>query len=236
MARTPDRRLALSLALLRLSTGAFFLVWASEKILAPEVARRVFETFYFSSPSDASLLATGILQAIVVLAFMAGLFRFWTYGALLAMHTVSVASTLPRLVDPFTPPNHLFWAAVPLLALLLVLFLLRERDTLLVLPAPAFRGARKGVVAAVALLAPALLVLPRSAAADVLDADEAVALALEARYPTGTGSAAIRAWRFCAPSPASSPRSAARRCVATPPSDEPPLAADAQDARGQRQW
>ena len=132
-----DRPLALSLAALRLSTGAFFLIWAVEKILAPEIARRVFETFYSSSPSDGVLLAIGILQGLVILAFMAGLFRFWTYGALLVMHGVSVLVSAPRLLDPFTPPNHLFWAAVPVLALLAVLFFLRERDTLLVLRRPA---------------------------------------------------------------------------------------------------
>ncbi len=102
-----DRPLALSLALLRLSTGVFFLVWALEKIVAPEIARRVYETFYFSSPSDTMLLITGLVQAAVVLVFMAGLFRFWTYGALLVMHGVSVVSSSGRLFDPFTPPNHL---------------------------------------------------------------------------------------------------------------------------------
>lgn len=131
-----DRSLALSLALLRLSTGVFFLVWALEKIIAPEVARRVYETFYFSSPSDTMLLITGLAQAAVVLAFMAGLFRFWTYGALLVMHAVSVISSSGRLFDPFTPPNHLFWAAVPVLGLLVALFVLRNRDTHLVLGRP----------------------------------------------------------------------------------------------------
>ncbi|WP_208539090.1 hypothetical protein [Algihabitans albus] len=128
-----DRPLVWSLAILRFSTGAFFLVWALEKIFAPEIARRVFEAFYFSSPSDTVLLLTGLLQLLFVLAFMAGLFRFWTYGALLAMHAVSVFSSFPRLLDPFTPPNHLFWAGVPVLGLLVALFLLRDRDTLFTL-------------------------------------------------------------------------------------------------------
>ena len=144
MATTDDRPLAVSLAVLRLSTGAFFLIWAAEKIVAPDVARRVFETFYFSSPSDTTLLVTGLLQAAVVLAFMAGVLRFWTYGALLAMHAVSVLSSTPRLLDPFSPPNHLFWAGVPVLALLLVLFVLRGRDTLLVVRRPAGRSGGAG--------------------------------------------------------------------------------------------
>lgn len=135
-----DRPLAVALGVMRLTTGVFFLVWAAEKILAPELARRVFETFYFSSPSEELLLATGLLQAVIVLAFMAGLLRFWTYGALLVMHTVSVVSTIPRLVDPFTVPNHLFWAGVPVWGLLFALFVLRNRDTFLAVRSPARRS------------------------------------------------------------------------------------------------
>lgn len=127
-----DRSLPFALAAMRLSMGIFFLVWAAEKIIAPEIARRVAETFYFTSPSDEALMITGILQVVLILAFMMGLFRFWTYGALLVIHTMSVLSTVPRLIDPFTLPNHLFWAGVPLVALLLALFVLRDRDTALV--------------------------------------------------------------------------------------------------------
>lgn len=133
MTMTNDRPLAIALAAMRLSVGLFFLVWASEKIIAPDIARRVAETFYFSSPSDQALLVTGLAQVLLIAAFMAGLFRFWTYGALVVIHTMSVLTTLPRLIDPFSPPNHLFWAGVPLIALLLALFLLRDRDRLLVL-------------------------------------------------------------------------------------------------------
>ncbi len=154
MTATEDRKLAVGLAAMRLSVGAFFLIWAAEKILAPDVARRVAETFYFSSPSDAVLIAAGVLQAAVVLAFMAGLFRFWSYGALLVMHTVSVLSTVPRLIDPFSPPNHLFWAGVPVLGLLLALFLLRERDTFLVLRRrPATTVQRSAAIASILALA-----------------------------------------------------------------------------------
>ncbi|MEM8813156.1 MAG: DoxX protein [Pseudomonadota bacterium] len=123
-------RLALGLALLRFSTAAFFMVWAVEKIVAPELARRVYETFYFTSPSDVALLATGLAQGAVVVAFAVGLFKVWTYGALLIMHAISTISSVSRLIDPFTLPNHLFWAGVPVLALLIVLFLLRDQDTL----------------------------------------------------------------------------------------------------------
>ncbi|MGP1253087.1 MAG: MBL fold metallo-hydrolase [Kiloniellales bacterium] len=177
-----DRALAASLAILRLTTGAFFLVWALEKIFAPEIARRVFETFYFSSPSDTMLLATGLLQLAFVLAFMAGLFRFWTYGALLAMHAVSVVSSAPRLLDPFTPPNHLFWAGVPVLGLLLALFLLRKRDSFLVLGRP--DGRATGVLRSAAvttLVALALLAAPQPAQA--VDGNDGIVIHSYAAQP-----------------------------------------------------
>ncbi|WP_421709777.1 hypothetical protein [Algihabitans sp.] len=162
-----DRPLVWSLAILRFSTGAFFLVWALEKIFAPEIARRVFETFYFSSPSDTMLLLTGLLQLLFVLAFMAGLFRFWTYGALLAMHAVSVVSSFPRLLDPFTPPNHLFWAGVPVLGLLVALFLLRNRDSLFTLSGVKVGGqAVQRGLAIIAIGGAATLAVPQPRAAD----------------------------------------------------------------------
>ena len=142
---TESRKLEIALLSLRLTIGAFFLVWALQKVLLPEASRRVVETFYFSSPSELFLVATGLVQVAIVLAFMAGALRFWTTGLLLVMHTVSVASTVERLINPYESPNALFWAAVPLLAALFALFLLRESDRLLSIDAR--RAARSGSAA-----------------------------------------------------------------------------------------
>ncbi len=122
-----------ALLVLRVTLAGFFLIWSVEKILAPELALRVFETFYFSSPSTTVLIVIGVLQTGVVLAFLAGVLKTWTYGLLLAMHAVSTASSWERLINPYEPPNHLFWAAIPVLGALVALFLLRRRDTLLTL-------------------------------------------------------------------------------------------------------
>lgn len=128
-----DPVLEWSLAAMRLAGGAFLLVWASERVLAPGVARQVYETFYFSSPSDAVLLASGLVQGVIVLAFMAGLWRTLTYGLVLAMNLVGVGSTVARLADPYTVPNHLFWAGVPVVVMFAVLLALRSRDRRLTL-------------------------------------------------------------------------------------------------------
>lgn len=128
-----DKPLEISLFLIRISVAAFFLVWAIGKIIAPGITQAVAESYY-ASPITSSISAIlGILQVIVVLIFLAGLLKTWSYGFLLGMHAVSVLVSLKNLVNPYTAPNYLFWAAIPTLAALVALFLLRERDQLFVL-------------------------------------------------------------------------------------------------------
>jgi len=127
-----DRALEISLLLLRLSLGTFFMVWAIDKIANPEHAERVFVGFYMMSISGGVVLAAGIAQAVIVLAFIAGAFKTLTYGALLLMHAVSTLSTWKHLIAPYSPDTSiLFWAAVPVVFALVALFLLRDRDQLL---------------------------------------------------------------------------------------------------------
>ena len=128
---TDERKLQIGLLSIRLAVAALFLVWTFQKVFAPEMAQRVFQNFYFSAPSVEQLMITGIAQLVIVLAFAAGLFRFWTYGAMLLMHAVSTLSTYERLANPYESPNALFWAAVPVLAAMFALFLLRKQDRLL---------------------------------------------------------------------------------------------------------
>ena len=122
--------LRLGLFILRLTTGLFFLIWSIDKIVDPAHAQRVFEKFYLMEIVPSISIGLGVAQTLVVLAFLAGLWRAWTTGALLAMHTVSVASTWARLIDPYAAGNILFWTAVPVWGGLLLLWLCREQDTL----------------------------------------------------------------------------------------------------------
>ncbi|MGQ0656665.1 MAG: hypothetical protein ACT4NU_00985 [Chromatiales bacterium] len=58
-----------------------------------------------------------------------GLWRTLTYGAALLIHAMSTLSTYHELLSPFGK-NHLFIAAVPVLAAFTALFLLRREDCL----------------------------------------------------------------------------------------------------------
>ena len=130
---TNQRKLQIGLALIRISTAAFFLVWSIEKIIYPEVTQRIFQKFYFLSISNTISVGIGIIQTLIILIFLVGLFKTFSYGALLGMHLVSVLSTYKQLLNPYAPGNHLFWAAVPVLAAMIALFLLRDEDQWLTL-------------------------------------------------------------------------------------------------------
>ncbi len=126
------RELPVALLVLRVGLGVFLLLWSIDKMLAPEQTAKIFQ-FFYKTPLPVSFTpAVGALEAALSLALLAGLWRTWTYGAALALHAISTLSTWKQLASPFGE-NHLFLAAIPVLAGFVTLFLLRREDTLLTL-------------------------------------------------------------------------------------------------------
>ena len=124
-------RVPLVLFLLRLGVFIVMLVWALDKFFAPDHASQVFAAFYGLQGLGRSLVyGIGTVQLLLVLGFMAGFKKTWTYGAVLLMHGLSTLVSFARYLDPFTPPNILFFAAWPMLAACFGLFYLRDLDTL----------------------------------------------------------------------------------------------------------
>lgn len=131
-----ERRLAISLLLLRLSLGLVMMVWAFNKILNPSHGAAVLEGFYGLAVGGSVIPVIGIAQALIVLAFLLGLARTWSYGAVLLMHAVTTLVSWSAYLQPLK--NILFFAAWPMLAALIALFLLRDHDRI------ASLGGRKG--------------------------------------------------------------------------------------------
>ena len=138
-----DTKLEISLLIMRLTFAAFIMVWAVDKLVAPEHAQKVFSSYYFTDLPFEPLTVIGIVQIITILAFAVGFLRFWTCGAMLVMHAVSTLSTYEKLISPWEagPLGLLFWAAVPTLGAIIALFLLRDRDNLLSVDAARLRKA-----------------------------------------------------------------------------------------------
>jgi putative oxidoreductase len=126
------RKLQLSLLALRIGVAAVMLPWAVDKLLRPEHAARVFDGFYgLPGLGSGIFMALGIAQLLLVAAFLAGAARTWTYGAILALHAVSTFASWRQYLEPFEGGNLMFFAAWPMLAACLALFLLRDQDRLL---------------------------------------------------------------------------------------------------------
>lgn len=126
------QRTKAALLCLRLGVALVMLVWSVDKLLRPEHAAGVFGAFYaLPGLGHESFYLLGGLQLVVVFAFLAGVKRTFSYGAVLAMHAVSTLSSFRQYFAPFEGSNILFFAAWPMLAACIALFLLRDKDTLL---------------------------------------------------------------------------------------------------------
>ena len=89
----------------------------------------MFETFYQLPGVGSSVFAAlGSAQLALTAAFAAGLAKRVTYGGVLALHAISTFSSYRQFLDPFG--HLLFFAAWPMLAACLALYLLRDHDTL----------------------------------------------------------------------------------------------------------
>lgn len=134
----PQQRIALSLLLLRLGVFFVMFMWAIDKFLRPEHASAVYETFYFiSGLGHGALYVIGAVEMLILLAFLAGVYKRWTYGAVVLFHAVSTLSSYKQYLAPFAEgPNLLFFAAWPMLAACVALYLLRDLDTILVAERP----------------------------------------------------------------------------------------------------
>ncbi len=131
---TPEHCIPYSLLLLRAGVFIVMFVWTLDKFVNPDHTAKVYE-FYFGvgGLGGAVFYAIGALELILVTAFLAGAFKRVTYGIVLLLHAVSTLAAWRLYLDPFS--NLLFFAAWPMLAACVTLYLLRDLDTLWVVPA-----------------------------------------------------------------------------------------------------
>lgn len=129
-----DRTLRIALLVLRLGLGVFLLLWSIDKLVEPEATIGIFDHFYGLSISVIAASVVGVAEALLSLAIITGLWKNLSYGIGLLLHTISTLSSYEQLLSPFGE-NHLFIAALPVLAGFIALFMLRRQDTLLSLDA-----------------------------------------------------------------------------------------------------
>jgi hypothetical protein len=123
------RRLPVALLTLRLGVFLVMLMWTLDKLINPEHAAGVWAAFYgLEGIGPGIFMVIGLVQLALVLAFVAGAWKRWTYGAILVLHAVSTLSSWQQYLNAFD--NLLFFAAWPMLAACFALYLLRDADRL----------------------------------------------------------------------------------------------------------
>ena len=89
----------------------------------------VFKKFYqLDMGAPAVFYVLGTLELALLALFVTGTAKRYSYGAVLLLHAVSTVSSYRQYLQPFD--NLLFFAAWPMLAACIALYLLREQDTL----------------------------------------------------------------------------------------------------------
>ena len=124
-------RVRLPLFLLRLSVFVVMLAWTIMKFVEPTRSAGIFKKFYHLPDVGAAFTYTlGALEVLLLLGFVAGLQKRFTYGAVLIFHGISTVSAYQQYISPFEAHNLLFYAAWPMLAACFALYALRDLDTL----------------------------------------------------------------------------------------------------------
>ncbi|WP_231498530.1 MULTISPECIES: hypothetical protein [Halomonas] len=124
--------------LLAMRIGIFLvlLVWTLSKFINPSQGSGIMDKYFgIAGVGTAVVVALGVLELVLILAFVSGSFKRISYGGVLLVHGVSTLVTIPAMVtDPFG--HMLFFAALPMLAACYTLYRLRDHDTLLTLERP----------------------------------------------------------------------------------------------------
>ncbi|KAJ54126.1 hypothetical protein ACMU_04310 [Actibacterium mucosum KCTC 23349] len=130
--------ISIALPVLRIGLFVFMMFWAISKLLAPAGAQGIFQGFYGLSLGLSPIIFVGIVQIVILVAFVLGLFRTVTYGLVALMNLLTLLVAAKPIIFAFTEGgNLLFAASIPVLSASVALFLLRDQDSFLTVKLPA---------------------------------------------------------------------------------------------------
>jgi peptidoglycan/LPS O-acetylase OafA/YrhL len=123
--------LQLPLFLTRVSIFLFMLPWQIIRFTKPDVINNISNKYYkFSMPEIGSTIS-GVLMIALLLAFLIGFKKNVSYLLVLLLHGVGTIMTIPFLIPGSESFNILFLAAIPAIGAMLLLYCLRNEDTML---------------------------------------------------------------------------------------------------------
>lgn len=126
-----NNQLINSLFVLRITVAIVLIMWTGDKFINPVHAENVWSGFfYMPTLGKAIFLGIGVVEAILVILFLAGRFKNFTYLAVLIFHTISTLAPFKNYLSAYSNDyNLLFFAAFPMWGACFTLYLLRKEDT-----------------------------------------------------------------------------------------------------------
>jgi uncharacterized membrane protein YphA (DoxX/SURF4 family) len=127
---------ATSIFLLRFSTGIYLALWGVDKLINASHAAGLSDRFYGGLVSSEAIIPIlGVIQVLIGLMVMLGLFRNISYKAQLAWYAVGIVPIITYIIDPLglyiADSSHLTWfPSTTLLFASIVLIAFKEFDTL----------------------------------------------------------------------------------------------------------
>lgn len=119
------KNIEISLFLMRVTVFLVMLVWTIDKFTDPGHGARILEGFYYiGGAGETVIMALGAIEMVLILAFVAGMWKKYTYGIILILHSLTTFSSWKQYLDM----NLLFFAAWPMFAACVALYLLRNLD------------------------------------------------------------------------------------------------------------
>ncbi len=129
-----DKKLALSLFFIRITVFLVLLMWTLDKFLNPGHIAAISQKFYFVAGITSSIAyVIAALEMVLIIGFLLGVLKRWTYGLVLLVHAASTLAPIKAYFSPYEGTHLLFFAAWPMLAACITLYLLRDNDTMLTL-------------------------------------------------------------------------------------------------------
>lgn len=124
--------LRIPLFLTRLSIFYFMLPWQVQRFINPEATAGIAAKHYkISGLPEFVPMAIGVFMMALIIAFVCGFKKRISYGLVLLVHGAGTLMTVPRLIPWTENFAQIFLAAIPTVAAMYLLYLLRDQDTLL---------------------------------------------------------------------------------------------------------
>lgn len=125
-------KIKLPLFVTRLLIFIFLLPWVVMRFTTPDSSKGIAAKYYkISEMSDILNTAIGVFWVLLLIAFLFGFKKKISYLLVLLLHTVGTLFTLPYLIPGSENFKIMFYAAMPTIGAMWLLFALRDHDTIM---------------------------------------------------------------------------------------------------------